>query len=255
MIANKAQKPLWIYFAGGMEGEILCSAFERLGIHFSVLLIKNQTDANRRNVLYAQKWCYDHGIECRVVPVDIVSFFESDIERYIGDSLISLTLYRYWQIKVLEVIDELGGCAVMAEGKQIFQLKQAAPAHEEDVEINFDAGIAAPLEWCRRAGQFHIPYFFSSTPELVRSYLNIPVIESALLHPETLVSKHNKHAIMRIAIRTYFPELETPYMPNAFGLRGTMGAKKQAQLQERFAHISQRFRLSVPALKQQLSGH
>src|SRR5581483_7096565 len=125
-----------------------------------------------------------HGVAHKIVPIDMREFVERGIGAYVEGSYIADHLFRYFQIRLLETVDAMGGYAVLGGGEQVYYIQEKDILSAEDAYLKFDPGFAVPLEWCRRNAVAHQPYFYFSSSELCLAYLSIPTVDFVVTHPD-----------------------------------------------------------------------
>ncbi len=253
-IANKTTKPLWLCSSGGIDSEIMCRAFYDQGIHFSVLTIEHAGKTNNHDIRYAKKWCAARGIVHNVITVDMHTFLSHDIRSYATQSFITKNVFRYFQIRLLEEVERLGGYAVLGGGEQLYRVD---PTKEtltpSDVFLEFEVGYAVPLEWCKRNDTAHEPYFYFSTPELMLSFLRIPLVSALLHNPDVFRSRTNALLCKRLVYNTVWPDTEP--RKKYTGYEHILETREEAQeyLAQEFAERIQVYRLPVDELIAALS--
>lgn len=253
-IVNESPKPLWLCFSGGIDSEIMCQAFFDHGIHFSVLTLEHTGGTNAHDIAYARAWCEAHGVTQKIVPLDIDTFFEQDIERYIREGAVAGHPFWFQQIKLMETAESLGGRAVLGGGEHLYHIPEGVdPLSPEDVYHRYYTGFTASLEWNRRHGSDHRPYFFLQTPELIRSYLDLPFIECALAHPESLRNPSNKYNLKRFVFHAEWPEsVSRPKYDGYEKIRPKI-VEKSRELIARFGSSLQSYDLKIMKLKRDLT--
>jgi hypothetical protein len=248
-ITGTSTKPLWLCFSGGIDSEVMCRAFYDQGIHFSVLTLEHAARTNRHDISYAKKWCAQRGVSQRIVPIDMGEFLNSDVRAYAEQGYISAQIFRYIQIRLLETVEGFGGQAVLGGGEQLYDRDPDAPY---GTRLPFEVGYAVPLEWSRRNKTHHHPYFYFSTPELVASYLQIPLVAFAIQHGELFAHPNNKKLLKRMAYQSVWNDLEP--RPKYNGFENISPSRKDANdlLRRTFGTQLQTYQLPVPKLIEQL---
>jgi hypothetical protein len=210
LLANEAgTRPLWLCSSGGIDSEVMCDAFFNQGIHFSVLTIEQTGGTNRHDIEYAIRWCQLHNVAQKIVELDMQKFLSKDIQPYAEQGYISGGMFRYMQIRILEIVESMGGYAVLGGGEQLYYVDdEKKNPGINDTYLNFEQGYSVPLEWCKRNATSHEPYFYFHTPEICLAYQQIPIVAFALEHPDVFLHPFNKYLFKRLVYHSIFPSLE-----------------------------------------------
>lgn len=248
-IANEAgSRPLWLCSSGGIDSEVMCQIFLDLGIHFSVLTLRHTQLTNQHDIQFAEEWCRLHGVPQKIVDIDMEEFINIDVFRYAQEGYITGNIFRYFQIRLLEIVDSMGGYAVLGGGEQLYRANQEIP----DIFLNFDIGYIVPLEWCRRNKKVHEPYFYFHTPEILRSFLNIPVVEYAVAHRALFRNYSNAFVFKRFVMQSEFPNLKPRKKFNGFENVVQSRLSAEAKLRELFNGQLYEYQITVSQLREQL---
>lgn len=253
-IAENTRKPIWVCMSGGIDSELVAQAMIDQDIPFSVLTIAHKEGTNEHDIRYARKWCADHGIRPKVVETDMQRLLTEDMSAYIRQGYVSSQAFRYFQLRLFEMVEELGGYAVLGGGEQLFLCEKGMPTGSiDDVYLGFDVGYAAPLEWCRRQNTSHQPYFYFSTPELCLSYLKMPVVSACLSNPEVFRHPLNCYFLKILAYQGAWPRLRT--RQKYTGYENVWDLDKQAceRLRAEFGERIQLCRIPVRDFERQLA--
>ena len=254
-IANRAKKPIWIASSGGIDSEIACRAFFDQGIDFSVLTLEHDSGTNRHDIHYAITWCRAHGVNQKIVRMNVESFFTQEVESY-TERYTAIHPFRYLQIKVLELIEEMGGFGVLCSGEQLYQndLKQLTLT-TTDLHLPLSNGNVIPLEWCKDTNTDHEPYFHFGTPELCLAYTQIPLVAFALTHPDSIFRHEaNAYTLKRLVYQSVWPDLQVRYKSHGFEKVGASYEAVKARLRERFMNNYIPIDLPVTTFQKQLRG-
>ena len=190
-----------------------------------------------------------------MVPIDIVSFIDSGVQKYLNDGYIAGGILEFLRLHMIDLVEERGGYAVFGGGEQIYELSPSPePATAHDIYLAFNQGRVVAYEMCRRKGISHQPHFYFSSSELCLSFMRIPLIAYGLDHPEVFRHKRNKFLLSRLVYQSEWPTIVT--RPKYDGLEGIRDKRKEfyTRMREEFGDALQEYRLSIPIFKQQLSG-
>jgi hypothetical protein len=208
MIGNTAGKPIWLALSGGFAGEIMARAFFDQGINFSALTLEYSRGINRSDVERAKQWCYKRGVPHEIVQIDTKAFLTDDVDAYIKEGYSTNRVYRYIQLRLLELIEKRGGFAVLGNGKINFMIRETESGRVETF-VPFGTSFIAPFEWCERHHTAHQPYFFFSQPELLLAYFRMPLLQAALNNPTAFRNAVNNVSLRRFLYQTEWPEIES----------------------------------------------
>jgi hypothetical protein len=254
-IGSRATKPIWVAFSGGIDSEVACRAFKAEKIPFSVLTLEHAGGTNAHDTAFAKKWCADNGVSHEVVEIDIESFLKVDVERY-AETYVAIHPFRYLQLKLMEMVEERGGYAVLCSGEQLYVADRSREEiRPEHVHMELSNGTVMPLEWCKARGSEHEPYFHYATPELCLAYTRLPLINFALSNPDPLL-RHpaNTYALKRIAYHAEWPDMTVRYKHDGFERIRPLFRETQDKLKKRFLHEFVRVDMPVPTFIEQLTG-
>jgi hypothetical protein len=254
-IAERTKKPLWICSSGGIDSEVACRAFHDQKIPFSVLTLEHDKGTNAHDIRYAIEWCEKHGVEQRIVRIDMERFLGEEIDRY-AEQFPAIHPFRYLQVKLMSIVSELGGYGVLASGEQLYTADTSKDViMYDDLYLPLSNGTAMSLEWCKVQGEEHEPYFHFSTPELCLSYMHIPIIDFALKNPDPLFRHFaNTYTLKRLAYQSIWPDLPLRYKAHGFDrIRGIYDAATE-RLKQKFLHQFVPVHLPVRLFREQLEG-
>jgi hypothetical protein len=249
-LANASTKPIWICLSGGIDSEAVCELFSELKIPFNVLTLAFEGDANGHDIKYAREWCSRKRVNQKIVPFNIERFAETIPER-LNNGYLADHLFRYYQIHLLELVEEMGGFAILGGGEQLYELNGDPPAFN-NVALNFDVGFCMTLEWCKRNHTRHEPYFYLSRPEIVLSWLRIPLVEFCLNNPDVLVHPQNKYVLKVMAMRMFFRQQVWRPKYNGFENVEHVRHRVRAQLRKSLGNRNQSYHLKVHSLLDQI---
>jgi hypothetical protein len=253
-LANGAgSRPIIVCAGGRIGSELICRALFEEGIHFSVVTVEYTDGANREDVEYARAWCIAHGIEQKVITLDMAKFFSKDIERYITEGYRARNLFRYFQLFLLETVESLGGYAVLGCGAQMYRLASEVP-REEDVYLQYERGLTVPIEWMDTNNTSHCAYFFASNPEMCLAYLRIPIVDFAVRHPSIFSHENNRSLFKRLVYQSLWPDIVPRKSMSGYDRIKPLRIQVQNKLMARFGESIEMYRLPVVQFRQQLEG-
>lgn len=255
-VANEAgSKKIWVCMSGGIDSEIVAHAFHEQGINFAALSIRHTAGTNEHDVRHAVKWCRTHGVPHHVVDLDMKLFLSDGIRPYRDAGYVTGNVFRYLQIRLLELVEEMGGYAVLGSGEQLYTVKADPKSGDvSDPFLKFEIGYAIPLEWIKRNNTIHEPYFFFRSPEVCRAYLNIPIVNFAIGNSGLFVADINKYIFKRLVSHGEFPSIDPRVKFNGFERVKRERRTAQSDLQKYFGARIRSVVLPVNTLKDQLDG-
>ncbi len=255
-IAARTQKPIWICSSGGIDSEVACRAFFDQGIPFSVLTLEHTAGTNQHDIRYAREWLESHNVPHKFAQIDMQSFLAKEIFMY-AERYPAIHPFRYLQIRLMELVEEMEGFAVLCSGEQLYwnDPKRGGLARS-DMFLPLSNGTAMPLEWCKDHNADHEPYFHFATPELCLAYLRLPVIKMALDNPGAIFTHpSNTYLLKKMAYMAQWPDMEPRLKFDGYEAIQTTSFK---QAKERLSELcGQKFmlrRISVPEFELQLTG-
>lgn len=251
-IANRTTKPLWLCFSGGLDSEILCRSFFDQGIHFSVLTIQHTGGTNEHDIAYARKWCKSHDVQQTIVPIDMEKFLALDVPAY-AERFIANHPYHYFQIRLLEVVENFGGYAVLGGGELLFRLDdQGDTLTRQNIYLDFPVGCSTALDWCKANRTQHEPFFYFA-PEVMLSYLRLPMTEFIFSNPSILRHSTSAHVIKKLSYYSVFPDLEGRYKYTGFEKIRPQTLAARTLLEAKFGLRLQNCRTPLDTLLSQLT--
>lgn len=201
-IAASCTKTIYLCYSGGIDSEVMCQAFLDRKIPFKVLTLRYLNNSNQHDIRYAIEWCTQNKISQEIVDFSIEEFLQNGYLKYVEQGFVSKNIFRYLQIKIMEIVSERDGHAVLGAGEFLFDCS----GRSEIPQINFETGINAPIEWCLRQKLQHQPYFYFSTPEMGLAYLQSPAIQFALGTRDIFKNIYNVYALKMISHYSNWPD-------------------------------------------------
>ena len=250
--ASRLNKPIWVCFSGGIDSEVVCESLYRQGIHFRALTLQHTAGTNAYDIAYAKRWCKAHQVEQKIVPIDMEKFIRSDIDTYVKEGYVANYPFRYLQVYLLETVENMGGLAILGGGEQMYETVMVSGT--PTAVLHFQAGYAAPLEWCRRTKVLHEPYFFFRTPELIDAYMKHPIVSRALEYPETFQHKANSYLLKRLVYQSSWPTMETRHKYDGFEKVRNIARERRIQLEAHFGKQCSIYTLPIEVMTKQLKG-
>lgn len=252
-IASSTKKPIWIASSGGIDSEVVCEIFFNLGISFKVLTVAYSKGENAHDIAYAKAWCDEHRIEQRIHELDFEEFLNGEMRELVEAGYIGRRPFRYMQIKYLSLIEELGGYGILGGGEQLYEIAHTNEESDKaDPFLAMETGYTCPLEWCRRNGVEHEPYFYFSRPEILLAWMREPTINFMLHNPYLLKHPSNMYAIKAIVIRSYFPSQKWRLKYHGYEKLSDFVQRTEAFTQTYFARRLGYFQIKSEDIRRQL---
>lgn len=201
-IASASTKTIYLCFSGGIDSEVMCQAFLDKKIAFKVLTLRYLNNSNQHDIRYAIEWCEKNKVAQEVIDFDIEAFLQDGYIKYAEQGFVSKNIFRYLQIKLMELAEERNGHAVLGAGEFLFDCTGTS----ESPSINFETGLNAPFEWCVRKNLQHQPYFYFTTPEMCLAYLQSPAIQFAVNRNDIFTNIYNVYSLKMISHYSNWPD-------------------------------------------------
>jgi Asparagine synthase len=249
-LANSTKKPIWICFSGGVDSEAICDVFLELKIPFNVLTLAFENNLNEHDIVYAREWCANNKVEQKIVSFNPEDFGRR-IPKMLEQGYAADHFFRFYQIHLLELVEDMGGFAILGGGEQLYDLS-GRPPERRNLALNMDVGFTVPLEWCKKNGAFHEPYFYFSRPEVMLAWLRVPLVAFCLDHPEILVHPQNKYVLKIMAMRVFFTKQKWRLKFNGFEKVEHIRQRVQRELRQTLGRKNQVYQLPVSDLIEQL---
>ena len=176
-IAKEVTGDIFIFLSGGIDSEIVAAEFFDASIKFTAVSFEYENGANKHDVAYAIDFCKNKNIPHKIIPLNIQEFVSNKIPQYIEQGYIALRIYRYLQIYMLEVAEELGGHAILGGREGEFRYVNGTICTGNGPWFN------TGIDYCRRNNKQHYPAFYLHNPEIFASYLQSPLITCMLSTP------------------------------------------------------------------------
>lgn len=245
LVAESTDKPLYLCMSGGIDSEVMAEAFLAEKIPFTALTLEYPFDLNQHDIVFAKSWCRQRQVPHKILPFDLVKMM---VEAKLADEgYVTGNIFRYLQVALLEVVESLGGAAVLGAGELLYQAPlDKAALTIDDVTIELDTGMTVAAEWCKRNNLLHhTPFFFYSTPELPRAWMRLPHVKFSLEHPEIYKHRTNRNGYKIIMYRSMFPQQAPRNKFNGFENVKSLRQVVERHLRVRFGSAIQVYRSKV----------
>jgi len=223
-IANSIDGRIYLFSSGGIDSEIIGNEFLDIGRDFEVITLSlsdNNNNNNKHDIIYANKWCRKHNVKQHIKQINVNHFCENDIPKYVNNGFVgSHSIYRYLQIYMLELAEEMNGHAVLGGREYGLYLNE----NKEPGTLNgiwYNTGI----DYCSKYNKQHYPAFYLQNPEIFASYLKLPLVNYLFEHIEYLANTDGNTSLEKIMeYNRIFPNLEPRQKADGFE---TIGRKPE----------------------------
>ena len=230
LISQTINKDIWICMSGGIDSEVVADTFKDLAIPFKALIARFEDDINKHDIIHAQRWCLQNKIEYKFFDINIIDFLKTGYKEYLHQDLVSNNVFRYFSIELLKQIENMNGFGILG-GKSVGLSLLQLPEDSKDLSIHddYDIGSLAPIEWCRKNNLNHCVFFYQTSPEIHRAFLNDPINQMLMVHPYMLRSKGSNEAAKTLMMRSHFPLTD---IRNKFhGFEKIMDLREETQIE------------------------
>jgi hypothetical protein len=154
-------------------------------------------------------------------------------------------MFRYFQLFLIEHIENTGGCLILGSGEQVYCTV------DNKINMMMDQGYTMSLDWCKDHNTVHYPYFFMYNPEMYASYIKIELIELLLGQPKYFTNfKDNKSTEKMLVLHSIW-DMERRNKFHGFEKVITLKKKIESGLRERFPDIQTKF-FPIDIIKKEL---
>lgn len=238
LIADSTDKPLYLCLSGGIDSEVMARTFIKQNIPFKALIVDN--GHNSHDTRFAWDFCQVNNIETVKKSIDLTNLHKKFYKKYA-----STNIFRYLQINLIDIVEQLGGTAVLGGGEQIYYTVN------NQVHIKYDPGFILPIEYCRINGLKHFPYFHMTTPELLASYMKLDIIELLLKQPRYFLDHHVLSIEKILIYHGYWPGMARRSKYNGWENQLRLRQYIEQELQELYPDHMPKF-IPVSRVKSQL---
>ena len=216
MVAENFRGPFDVLLSGGIDSEIVVRMNHRLGIKQNVYTFRLENDYNIRDVNSAQSICDSMNIKLNIIDWNLQRWIENDAYD-VYQKTFSPIIERMVRFEWFKYFDNV---IVMGEGEPYWRRElegnydQKSQWHLYWVEDYFMSSIYAKL-----TGQTVIGEWYNYTPEVVKSFHNLPIVKK-LLNDE-LIGKVSCWSSRTEIHKDLFPAIE--HKIKLVGYEGSQG--------------------------------
>lgn len=213
-IGAVAKRPIVLFSSGGIDSEIMCEAFLEQEIPFSVCTL-DYNGLNEHDTAYAKAWCRSHSVVQDIRTLDIKNYILKDFPARVASGYVTDSVYRTLQAYMLELAQTSGWYGVIAGGENAYVVDfdrvkfpvGTVPA-VSDLFLSIRSDFVLPYEILKTPGFDHEPFFYISTPELMLTYIDDPLVSFIVNHRrEAIRHRLNQETLKKLVWHTYYSEL------------------------------------------------
>jgi hypothetical protein len=247
-IREHTDKPIYIACGGGIDSELVCKAFMDAGIDFTVFTVKMINNLNYFDIKSANEFCEKYKLKQVTDELDPYDFFNNGIQRFIDAGYQSTGIYRYYQLYILDAINNLGGCCVFGAGETNYH------SVDGEIKLPYKTELISVLQWIKDSNNVHFARFFETTPEMSAAYHQDKLISFLAQDHVYFYNPHilNFQPEKIILYHHHYPDMPRRY--KYIGLKGIIPLKKEVEttkLKPLFSHFPSIY-IPLTKVKEQL---
>lgn len=200
----KFKKPLYIAMSGGIDSEVAAISFLNAGVPFTPLILKYQIDDvvyNEHDIKYAVSFCKKHNLKPLVHPVNPEELVKMALSKTYSKYKQIAGIFMYAQIYIINLVESMDGMFVGGGGEQDWR-------YTDQLELCLRSSYLTGCHYIYDNKLEHWPFFHQTTPELIRAYMEIPLVKKAFKTPKDFQLRDHGGKIKIEAYHKVFPELE-----------------------------------------------
>ncbi len=200
----KFNKPLYLAMSGGIDSEVAAISFLTAGVPFTPLIIKYEIDGevyNDHDIKYAIKFCKKHKLTPLIHSTNPEELVRMAKRKTYSKYKQIAGIFMYAQIYMINLVESMGGMFVGGGGEQDWR-------YSSELELCLRSSYLTGCHYIYDNNLQHWPFFHQTTPELIRSYINIPLVKKAFQNPKDFRIRNRAGEVKIEAYHKVFPELE-----------------------------------------------
>lgn len=163
-----------LLLSGGIDSEVVARVFKDLGIKHNTLIFRFENGYNYRDVNSAIDICECLNIDYTIIDFNINRFFENEAWLLFKETLAS----RAARLVHLKFFDYCDNIPLMGDGEQHWYREQKGDySVKSDWHVNFGEEAHTSTMYLYNKGRESVCDFYEYTPELVKSYIDLPYIK------------------------------------------------------------------------------
>lgn len=220
LINVNANKPILIFFSGGIDSEIVVRSFLAINVSIEVAIMKlkwkNNDHINKHDTKYAYNFCHKHNIKIHEVTIDI----EESFNTFVMNIAKEYTTDRFGIIIQHELIRYFPNYHIVFGGGDIKLIRYRELGEKRPGLCILENPLAVQaIEVANSVKTIVSDRFFCHTPELMLSWLLEPDVQHWIQYEVALNSYFgsiNNHSIKSFVLYKIFPDLEIRPKLNGF---------------------------------------
>ena len=181
LIKEISSKKIIVALSGGIDSEVVCLAFLKSNIDFETLTVQYTDNKNAYDCYFAKKFCQENNIKQHIITVNPENFYTDIISKYQKQNVFAHSIYRYLQIYLLDISNQLNGIGICCAGEQLFY------TFDNIINVKYEP-LHIPLNWLRENNILGVPSFYLFSPEIQAAYYKDPLIKFLLGDSKYFVS-------------------------------------------------------------------
>jgi hypothetical protein len=201
---KKIEKPIYLGLSGGLDSEIIAKSFLSTGVKFKPLIVeyKNKDHIlNEHDTFYAKKFCTNNNLDPLIIDLDFNELIHMVYKKEFYPYYRVSDLYQYFQIYLVNLVESFNGFLVTGSGTQQWTFDTTLKFKCSSVYFNI-------YEYMKDKNLYHWPSFFWSTPELIRSYINVDVVRRFFNNPEAFKFNNHSESMKKNVYYKFFPNVD-----------------------------------------------
>lgn len=191
-----------LLLSGGLDSEIILRLYHQLKIPIDVYIFKYEKNYNYRDVNQAIKICNDLKVEYKLIDFNLTKFFENDAYD-IFKQVYCHSSGRLPQLKMTEYLD---GIPIYGSGEPYCKRLHSNWDKNSEWGIDIGEGARCWSVYHKTIGRDAICDWYEFSPEVIVSYLDIPVIQQLL--DDKVVGKLSSNSSKHAIYKEHWPDID-----------------------------------------------
>ena len=176
--AKRVGQKVYLCVSGGIDSEAMLRAFMSSGVPFQAIIMRFNDNLNFFDIETIIPFCNKNHIDYEIFDLDILDFFESGKYLWYG----KMYQCQSPQLAVhLYLCDHIKGCPVLSwQAPEIF-FKFNPKSKTKLCSFGLPGYLhMVYLRYFIKKERFGVPFFFLYTPELLRSFFQLPLLQEMI---------------------------------------------------------------------------
>lgn len=214
MVAENFTGPFDVMLSGGIDSEVVVRINKQLGIKQNIYTFRLENDYNIRDVESAQSICRDLGIKLNIIDWNLQKWIENDAYE-VYQRTFSPIIERMVRFDWFKYLDNI---IVMGEGEPYWK-RELSPNYSIEENVGTSPNYSVKSKWhlhwvedyfmsstyANLIGQTVIGEWYNYTPEVVKSFHKLPLIQKLL--SDKIVGKASSWSSRTKIHQTLFPNI------------------------------------------------